>query len=228
MKALCIDGATSRMTIAAKNDDKIFTSIYDIGMKQSESIVPAIEEVLQKVELDPEALDYSAMSIGPGSFTGLRLAISALKAFELASDSPVYGISTLEMYAFPFMKFNLPVLSAIDANKGRFYARIVNGEKMILQDGDWETETIIQSVRKIKSIILAGPDCEKLEKIIKNQNKKINIYYSAVQPVTTDSLFALAEKKITARIPPLKDFDGPVYLRASEAEIKLNATSSKA
>ena len=47
MKALSIDCAVSRLMISAKNDDKIFTSIYDIGMKQSESIVPAIDYALE-------------------------------------------------------------------------------------------------------------------------------------------------------------------------------------
>ena len=57
MKALSIDGAISRLTVSAKNDDKIFTSIYDIGMRQSESLVPAIDYVLEKVDLKSSDLD---------------------------------------------------------------------------------------------------------------------------------------------------------------------------
>ena len=82
MKALSIDCAVSRLMISAKNDDKIFTSIYDIGMKQSESIVPAIDYALEEVLLSPSELDYTAITLGPGSFTGLRLGISAAKAIE--------------------------------------------------------------------------------------------------------------------------------------------------
>ena len=173
-------------------------------------------------------LDYTVMSIGPGSFTGLRLAISALKAFQLAYNIPVYGISTLEMYEYPFLNFNLPVLSAIDANKDRFYARLINDNKTILEDGDWEISKLTDVTKKLKSVILAGPDCKKLEQFIKEKNRKINVLYSKTQMVTTDSLFALAEKNIADDNPPLRDFDGPVYLRASEAEIKFNSTSSKA
>lgn len=222
MKALCIDGAISRMTIAAKNDDKIFTVIYDIGMKQSESIVPAIDYALEKVGLKASELDYTAIALGPGSFTGLRLSISAVKAIELAYNVPVYGIPTLNMYAYEFEGFEIPVLTAIDANKDRFYSSLSEGTKVLMEAGDWETEHIIKTVKKQKKIIICGPDRVKLKELIEAENKKINIFVPATANITTESLFALAEKDIENKKPGLKDIDGPVYLRASEAEIKLS------
>jgi len=220
LKALSIDGAISRLTISAKNEDKIFTSIYDIGMKQSESIVPAIDYVLEKTELKASDLDYCVISLGPGSFTGLRLAISAVKAIELAYDVPVYGISTLDMYSYPFENFETPVLSVIDANKNRYYASFKDNKKIILKDDDWPVENIIKTLKKYKKIIISGPDRIKIKEIIEAQNKKIKCYIPQAQLVTAEILFELAEKKITAKEPSLKDFDGPLYLRASEAEIK--------
>ena len=102
MKALAIDCACSRLTVAAKNEDKTCTAIYDIGMRQSETLVPAIDFVLEKCSLAKNELDYTTLTIGPGSFTGLRLGISALKAIECSAGTPVYGISSLETYAFPY------------------------------------------------------------------------------------------------------------------------------
>ena len=85
-------------------------------------------------------------------------------------------------------------------------------------------------MQNIHELNIAGfeKDAVKLIELLKAQGCKPLIHKLSVPVVTTDCLFALAEKKITAKLPPLKDFDGPVYLRASEAEIKLNATSSKA
>ena len=154
MKALSIDCAVSRLMISAKNDDKIFTSIYDIGMKQSESIVPAIDYALEKVLLSPSELDYTAITLGPGSFTGLRLGISAVKAIELAYNVPVYGISTLTMHAYCFKDFELPVLAAIDANKNKYYANLCDKNKTIMKDGDWDTDIIIENVKKIKKLVI--------------------------------------------------------------------------
>ena len=71
MKALIIDSAVTKLTISAKNDDKTTTSIFDIGMRQSEIILSAIDHVLSKCSLTPDQLDYMAVTQGPGSFTKL-------------------------------------------------------------------------------------------------------------------------------------------------------------
>ena len=226
MKALAIDCACSRMTVAAKNEDYSFTAIYDIGMRQSETLVPAIDYVLEKCGLAKNELDYTALTVGPGSFTGLRLGISALKAIECAFRTPVYGISSLEAYAYPFVDSAVPTLACIDANKDKFYAGIYHSGKIVLEDGDYEVPFIIERLKNISELNLAGfeKDTCKLEGLLQTQGCKSVIHKLAVPAVTTDCLFALAEKKITAKLPPLKDFDGPVYLRASEAEIKLTTS----
>ncbi|MBO4532610.1 MAG: tRNA (adenosine(37)-N6)-threonylcarbamoyltransferase complex dimerization subunit type 1 TsaB [Treponema sp.] len=226
MKALAIDCACSRMTVAAKNEDYTFTAIYDIGMRQSETLVPAIDEVLQKCGLAKNELDYTALTVGPGSFTGLRLGISALKAIECAFGTPIYGISSIEAYAYPFIDSPVPTLACIDANKDKFYAGIYHSGKIVLEDGDYEVPFIIERLKNIGELNIAGfeKDMNKLISLLEFQGCKPVIHKLAVPPVTTDCLFALAEKKITAKLPPLKDFDGPVYLRASEAEIKLSTS----
>lgn len=221
MKAIAIDCALSRLIVSAKNDDKICSAVYDIGMKQSETLVPAIDYVLSKVGLEKNELDYTALTVGPGSFTGLRLGISALKAIECAFSVPVYGISSLETYAYPFNSFEIPVLSCIDANKDRFYARLSDNDTVILEDGDWDIPKISESLCCFDEIIIAGTDSKKLQNILKDSNPKLKIKVLNTPVVNTEALFEIAEKRIAASIPPLKDFDGPVYLRASEAELKL-------
>ena len=119
-------------------------------------------------------------------------------------------------------KNDVPVLACVDANKDRFYARISQNEKILLTDDDWPLEELYKKTKKIKKLIVAGPDRNKLSDLIKAQNKKIELLVPSVNIITTEALFDIAEKNIAAKVPPLKDFDGPVYLRASEAEIKQN------
>lgn len=224
MKALAIDCACSRMTVAAKKDDYTFTAIYDIGMRQSETLVPAIDFAIEKCGLAKNELDYTALTIGPGSFTGLRLGISALKAIECAFGTPVYGISSLETYAYPFLDSLIPTLACIDANKDRFYAGIYHSGKVVLEDGDYEVPFIAERLSNIGELNLAGykKDTNKLEELLKTQGCTSSINKLTVPAVTTDSLFALAEKMISQGKTGLQEYDGPVYLRASEAEIKVN------
>ena len=226
MKALAIDCACSRLTVAAKNEDKTCTAIYDIGMRQSETLVPALNFVLEKAGLAKNELDYTTLTIGPGSFTGLRLGISALKAIECAFGTPVYGISSLETYAFPYVCSGLPVLACIDANKDRFFAGVYTNGQNTIPDGDYDIPYLAEKLKEEKKIILAGfeKDTTKLKSLLEIAAPQLELIQMPVTAVTTESLFQLAEQKKSAGISPLQDYDGPVYLRASEAEIKLTTS----
>ena len=221
MKALAIDCAVSKIIIAAKNDEHSVHCVYDIGMKQSETIVPAIEYVLTKAGLTLQELDYLTITAGPGSFTGLRLGFAAIKAIEMTCDIPVYGISSLEAYDYAYTDLNLPVLSLIDANKDKFYARISDSNSIILEDGDYDIDFILEKVSAFEKIIIAGPDSLKFKQIMINSESKTTVLVLKNQTLPTEALFAISESKIEKKEPSMKDFDGPVYLRASEAELNL-------
>ncbi len=222
MKALAINSAVSRLTISCKNEDHIVSAVYDIGMKQSETLLLAIEYVMNKACVTPSELDYTALCAGPGSFTGLRLAFSALKAIELANKVPIYGISSLNAYSYEFEDFDFPILTVIDAKKDKFYANLSLNNNIILDDGDYEVSFLKESIQKYKTLILCGPDAETFKKIISDNLSDIKIFTPKINSISTESLFILSELKIKNGEQPLKDFDGPLYLRASEAEIKKN------
>jgi tRNA threonylcarbamoyladenosine biosynthesis protein TsaB len=223
MKALAIDSAVTRLSIAAKNDDKSVSAAYDIGMKQSETILPAIDYVLSKAGLLPSELDYTVLCEGPGSFTGLRLAFAALKAVEHAENIPLYGIPTLEVYAQPYRRFPCTVLSVIDAKKDKFYAAVYEKENELLPAGDYEISRITDVLKDKKELLICGPDAKMFAEQTEEFRKAAKTYIMTFTEVTTDALFTLAEQRIANSIPPLKDFDGPLYLRASEAEEHLTA-----
>ena len=226
MNILALDCAVSRISLAVKTETKFISTTYDIGMRQSEILVPAIDEILKKAEITAAELNATSLTIGPGSFTGLRLGISALKAIELAYNVPVYGISSLEAYAYPYKTFGFPVLSCIDANKDKFYARITDYENIILKDDDYEIENITEAVKNLMTICICGPDALKLSEKLKTVYDSKNFLIPQVSSQTAESLIKITEELIEKKAEPLKDFDGPVYLRASEAELKLNGTIS--
>ena len=222
MKSLAIDSAASCMVIAARNDDLTTTLSLDIGMKQSQKILPAIDYVLQQVDMTSADLDYTALTAGPGTFTGLRLAFSALKAIELAHDVPVYGIPSLDAYSFPFKDFDETIVSVIDAKKDQFFAAVYKNGECILEAEDTTVERIhdfLQS-EKAEKILVVGPDAKIFSNELKEAGCK-NVKYLLSQPNATESLFAIAEEMIEQKKEPLKDYDGPIYLRKSEAEIAL-------
>ena len=223
MNILVLDCAVTKLSIAVKTEDKFISQTYDIGMRQSEILVPTIDEILSKAGITAADLNYSALTIGPGSFTGLRLGISALKAIELAYNVPVYGISSLTIYSYAYKDLGLPILACIDANKDKFYACLSDQNSLILEEGDYEVEEIISKLNGLSKVLVAGPDAQKLADIIKENKNDIEVLTTKASAMTTEALVAITEDKISKGEATLKDFDSPVYLRASEAELALKS-----
>lgn len=223
MNILVLDCAVTKLSIAVKTEDKFISQTYDIGMRQSEILVPTIDEILSKAGITAADLNYSALTIGPGSFTGLRLGISALKAIELAYNVPVYGISSLTIYSYAYKDLGLPILACIDANKDKFYACLSDQNSLILEEGDYDVEEIISKLNGLSKVLVAGPDAQKLADIIKENKNDIEVLTTRASAMTTEALVAITEDKISKGEATLKDFDGPVYLRASEAELALKS-----
>ncbi|MBR6913705.1 MAG: tRNA (adenosine(37)-N6)-threonylcarbamoyltransferase complex dimerization subunit type 1 TsaB [Treponema sp.] len=224
MKSLVIDSAASCMVIAAKNENLTATLSLDIGMKQSQKILPAIDYVLEQVGISSSELDFTALTSGPGTFTGLRLAFSALKAIELAHEVPIYGIPSLDAYAYPFREFGEVVVSVIDAKKNQFFAAVYKNGECIFPAEDTTAEKISAFLKSTlengEKIIVVGPDAKIFSGELK-ENGIENAKFLSSQPNATDSLSEIAESMIEQKKEPLKDYDGPIYLRKSEAEIAL-------
>ncbi|WP_294427700.1 tRNA (adenosine(37)-N6)-threonylcarbamoyltransferase complex dimerization subunit type 1 TsaB [uncultured Treponema sp.] len=223
MKSLVIDAAASCMTIAAKNDEFKASLSLDLGQKQSQKLLPAIDYVLSQVELKSSDLDYTALTAGPGTFTGLRLAFSALKAIELAANVPVYGVPTLDVYAYPFCKFDGMVVSVIDAKKDQYFAAVYEHGTQIMEPADTTADFVYSKLSKDQKILLAGPDAGLFAEELKKIDASLNLVVYSAQPLPTEALFSIAEEMIEQKKEPLADYDGPVYLRKSEAEIKLES-----
>ena len=221
MKALAIDSAATCMVIAAKNDDDKATLSLDISMKQSEKILPAIDFVLQETGLSPADLDYTAISKGPGTFTGLRLGFSALKALSLSHNIPLYGIPTMDAYAYPYADFGGAVVSVIDAKKDQFFAAIYRGGKECMEPKDTNTEEVLKNLDAEESVLIVGQNADVFAEMLRSLAPTLDIRCFKFQLPASDALFSLAEEKIAKKEAPLEDYDGPEYMRKSEAEIAL-------
>lgn len=219
MKAIAIDTSISKITISVKNEEKTASIILNIGMKQSETLLPAMDMAMQYAGLAKEELEFAVISKGPGSFTGLRLGFAAVKSLECAFGIPVYGIDSLEVWAKEFENFNLPVLSVIDAKKDKFYASLYKDGKCTVGSGDYTKEEIFEFIKDCSTLVVAGPDALLFQGLINQASPEVKTLAPSVNADISESLFSLAEDMKKSGIPPLKAFDGPAYLRDSDAKI---------
>jgi tRNA threonylcarbamoyladenosine biosynthesis protein TsaB len=96
----------------------------------AEALMPLIARVMKASGLAFTALDRIAVTTGPGSFTGLRVGLSAARGIALAAERPVVGVTTLTAFAAPVVAENSahPILSAIDARHDHVYFQLVGGD----------------------------------------------------------------------------------------------------
>jgi tRNA threonylcarbamoyladenosine biosynthesis protein TsaB len=103
-----------------------------LAMKRghAEALMPLIARVMKDAGLPFAALDRIAVTAGPGSFTGLRVGLSAARGIALAAGKPVVGLTTLSAYAAPVVSESgeQPVISAIDARHDQVYFQAVSGD----------------------------------------------------------------------------------------------------
>jgi len=95
----------------------------------AEALMPLIARVMKASGVAFAALDRIAVTTGPGSFTGLRVGLSAARGIALAASKPAVGVTTLTAYAAPVVSESgeQPVISAIDARHDHVYFQVVSG-----------------------------------------------------------------------------------------------------
>ncbi len=126
MKILAIDtalNATSACLLDAGGDAPLAEETLVMERGHAEALLPMIERVMAHDEYGFESLERVAVTVGPGSFTGLRVGIAAARAIGLACSIPVVGVSTLAALAAPLILEQRPgiVGVAIDARHGCVY-----------------------------------------------------------------------------------------------------------
>ncbi|MBD5425951.1 MAG: tRNA (adenosine(37)-N6)-threonylcarbamoyltransferase complex dimerization subunit type 1 TsaB [Treponema sp.] len=220
MHALAIDSAPRTMTIAAKKDTDTVTIVLDVAMKQSEKILPAINWTLAQLDLTAADLDYAAICKGPGTFTGLRIGFAALKALQLSHAIPLYAVPTLDVYAYPFSSIPGAVISVIDAKKDQFFAAVYRNGTCCMPPTDTNPEAVLTQLDAEELVTVTGANAGQFADMLQSIAPTLNVRCLKAPPAT-DALFALAEGMIARKEPLLADYDGPAYLRKSEAEIAL-------
>ncbi|MBQ9860431.1 MAG: tRNA (adenosine(37)-N6)-threonylcarbamoyltransferase complex dimerization subunit type 1 TsaB [Clostridia bacterium] len=99
---LAIDTSAKPVSCALIQEDKILAAYYsNTGLTHSQTLLPMVEHVLHTADVTVDALDAVAVNAGPGSFTGVRIGVSAVKGIAFARQKPCIAVSTLEAMAQP-------------------------------------------------------------------------------------------------------------------------------
>ena len=144
---LAIDTATQVSSVAVASETRLFAELtMQARLTHSETLLPHIEQVLKMANVKKEDLDGLAVSLGPGSFTGLRIGLAAAKAICYALKLPLIGVPTLEALAWHYPVPGVRVMTLLDAQKGNAYR-----QSFCFQEGHMEAmdEITVAGLREV-------------------------------------------------------------------------------
>jgi len=127
MRLLVVDTALGFCTVAVRDGAHIVARSQPMTRGHQEVLALLAQAVMAEVGLDFSDLDGVGVTVGPGSFTGLRVGLAFAQGLGAALDRPVVGLSTLDALAASVAPDGLPVAAVIDARRGQVYARLFNG-----------------------------------------------------------------------------------------------------
>jgi tRNA threonylcarbamoyladenosine biosynthesis protein TsaB len=133
MITLALDTSGKSAAVALTVDGQVrFEISQNTGRHHSLILLPAIEESCRKSGVTPGDIDLFALTIGPGSFTGLRIAAGTVKGLSLVSGRPAVGVSTLDALVHPVFPTPCLLCAMLDAQRGQVYAAVYRH-----REGEW-------------------------------------------------------------------------------------------
>ena len=133
MRVLAVETSSLAGGVALLDGERLVAEYQlDVSVTHSERLMSAVDRVLADARWTPRDLAGLAVAVGPGSFTGLRIAVSTVKGLALALDLPIAAVPTLDAMAAALPWAALPVCPVLDARKGEVYASLYrwDGEAM--------------------------------------------------------------------------------------------------
>lgn len=123
MTIFALDTSSKAASCALWRDDTLLGEFFlNIGLTHSQTVLPLADSLLRHTGLTMAQVDVFAVTTGPGSFTGLRIGIAAVKGMAMATDKPCAGVSTLESLAMNVSAFRGAILPVMDARRNQFYS----------------------------------------------------------------------------------------------------------
>jgi tRNA threonylcarbamoyladenosine biosynthesis protein TsaB len=223
MKLLGVESATLSGGVALLDGDRLLGEItLNIAITHSERLMLAVDRLLADCGLAPADLDGLAVSVGPGSFTGLRVGIATVKALAMALDLPVAAVPTLDALASRLPFADAPVCPILDARKGEVYLSLYRW-----RDGgmarEWDYLALppeLAAARLDTPVILQGDGIEACRPWLDRLGAEARVASAAQRMPSAASVAVLGRAALSAGEGVGADSLAPLYLRPSEAELK--------
>jgi tRNA threonylcarbamoyladenosine biosynthesis protein TsaB len=183
MKILAVDTSSSYLSLAVSRGSKIIGAFNKELKKPNHAkyLIPEVSKLLKRASLDLKDIDLYCLGLGPGSFTGLRIALSTVKGFYLVFPANLLGIASIDAVAYNVQNENALIVCIQDARKNKAYGCLYERKKgqldklsdYLLIDFASFMNLIKKKTQKLnKQIIFTATGCRKFEKEIRQHFPK--------------------------------------------------------
>ena len=225
MYILAFDSSAKVASVAVVEDDKTIAAYsIDNGLTQSELLLPMAEDMLKSLGLKFSDVGLFATSVGPGSFTGVRIGVSLVKGLAFGKGTPCVGVSTLDALAENLAGLSGIIVPCMDARRKQVYTAIYSSDGERLEKLTEDMAISITELAERLSVIgkseiyivgdgydVVKAEFDKLGLATKNTPKEIRLQNAA-------SVASIAYKKYKAGEQISDKEISPTYLRLPQAE----------
>jgi tRNA threonylcarbamoyladenosine biosynthesis protein TsaB len=225
MKVLGIDTSTMCCSVGLIDDDQVISEyLLNIPLTHSERLIGTIELVLREAHCALGDLDGWTISLGPGSFTGLRIGVSTVKGLAFATQKPVVGVSTLDVLASQTTPHPHLICPILDARKQEIYTAFYRYEEgdLLKRLSPYQAirpEALVKTIHE--RTIFIGDGVKNYGEYIRNSLPSLAIFPPFPLHISYGSAVANLGRELLRKgeYLNLSTFT-PTYVRPSEAEMK--------
>jgi tRNA threonylcarbamoyladenosine biosynthesis protein TsaB len=225
MKILGIDTSTRCGSVGLTDGTEVISEyLLNIPVTHSERLLEAVDLVLKGADCLMQEIDGWAISLGPGSFTGLRIGVSTVKGLAFATQKPVAGVSSLDALASQISHTPYLICPILDARKGEVYTAFYRYDEasLLKKCSDYQAIRPEDLAKKIKEkTIFVGDGVKTYGDYLKNSLSSFALFPTPALHLSHGSTVARLGSELLRKGDPL-DINAftPIYIRPSEAELK--------
>ena len=229
MKILAVDTTAVAASCAVVEDSKLICeSFVNVKLKHSQTLMPMVRDMLKCSDLDISDIDAFAVNVGPGSFTGVRIGVSAVKGMAFFGDRPCIPVSSLHSLSLNLTSAEGAIICPVmDARCSQVYNAIFeikNGESVRLcDDRAVSIDFLLSDLEKIKKkrMFLVGDGAQMCYNIMKSKLQTVHMAPFTLLYQRASSVASAAEGLYADGKAVKNGQLVPFYLRPSQAERNL-------
>ena len=226
MRILAVDTSAVCASVGITENGKILSeSSINTGLTHSRTLMPMIDSTLRNGEIDLDSIDYLACSVGPGSFTGIRIGVAAIKGLADGLKKKCIPVSTLEALAYNLQGRCCTAVSVMDARCNQVYCGIflVDGEEItrLTEDMALKIEELEKLLPDYENIVFVGDGARLCHTKLGYEIAPAGQLYQRGSSVAFAAEKSFSEEKTVTAAELM-----PAYLRLPQAERELKAKLS--